>query len=203
MGAAGEFLDEASCEAMVRSLQIAERHQYPGMTAELAKALSSHEFEKYATWLVPRPYRPLAFVQVENRLSDQDYWRVLRDLWIDTEFPGRCRSLWLDFFMSRREGRSELMKPAEHTAFAALPDRVRIYRGAHPKHARGMSWTTERAMAEWFAKRFDRDDAVFTTVTPKTKIVAYFLGRGESEVVIDPRRLGYELFIPPLAMVAR
>ena len=77
---------------------------------------------------------------------------------------------------------------------------VQLYRGAIPKHARGMSWTRDLELATWFADRernaYLRPAEVFVaTVAPRrmlAEITATGFGRGgESEVIIDPRRMSY------------
>lgn len=159
-----------------------------------AKALAAGNWSGYV-FSYPRPYRRDGFSLIRDRLSDSEYWKLLREMWIDTELPNlhRQRGYWLGLFKLSRENRSELMTPNEHEALATLPDPVRIYRGAAPKYARGLSWTTDPERAKWFAERYSAwSGRVFTCVIPKTKILAYFLERDENEVVIDPSRVHYQ-----------
>ena len=143
-------------------------------------------------WLLPRPLRLHYFMEISRQMTDAEYWRLLAQIWIDTEGPSYNRSVWLHLFACRRSEKHHLMNTEEHSAFAALPELVRIYRGAPPKRKQGMSWTTSLDQARWFARRFCNGGVVFTTTVPKTKVLAQFLGREESEVVIDPRRIRIE-----------
>ncbi len=131
-----------------------------------------------------------------HRLPDREYWRLLAQVWIDTEFPSLRQATWLSLFARPRGEREHLMKPEEHAAFIALPNPVRIFRGVkNPKHERGMSWTVDKKKAHWFANRAwfgkgSKGGVVMTTVVPKGKVLAYFSERAENEIVIDPRGIG-------------
>ena len=137
------------------------------------------------------------FLSFKRRMSDADYWKVLSEIWTDTECPNVYRKYWLSLFMSPRSRRDCLMSDEEHAALAILPDPIRIYRGAEPKYRRGISWTTEANRAAWFADRNMRplgrtpneNRMVFTAVIQKRKVLAHFLDRDEAEIVIDPRRI--------------
>ena len=52
-----------------------------------------------------------------------------------------------------------------------------------------MSWTLEQKTAEWFAHRFGEDGTVYEAQIPKQYIYALFNGRGEAEVIVDPKCL--------------
>ena len=55
----------------------------------------------------------------------------------------------------------------------------------------GWSWTTEKAKAEWFARRFAALDRVkpkvITGIVAKNDVIAYFGRRKEAEVVCRPK----------------
>ena len=157
------------------------------------------ELKMYATgdwngliWLRPRPLRPQCFLDIQSELTDREYWRLLAEVWIDAEGVGYNRLAWLRLFSSSRSHKHELMTPEEHAVFDALPEQVRVYRGAPLKHARGMSWTTALEVAERFARTSSSDGMVHTTTIPKAKAIAYLDGRKESEIVLDPRRIRIE-----------
>ena len=52
-----------------------------------------------------------------------------------------------------------------------------------------LSWTLDRETAEWFAHRFGEEGTVYEAQIPKKYILAFFNGRNESEVVVDPKHL--------------
>lgn len=57
------------------------------------------------------------------------------------------------------------------------------------KNVKALSWTLDRSIAEWFATRFDEDGTVYQAQIDKSHIYAYFDGRNESEVIVDPKYL--------------
>lgn len=69
-----------------------------------------------------------------------------------------------------------------------------VYRGAHVGGERGMSWTTDRDVAAWFARRFlmlaDRfgPSYLLSAQIPATRVLGIFNGRGEREVVLNMAR---------------
>ena len=54
---------------------------------------------------------------------------------------------------------------------------------------RALSWTLDRQTAEWFAHRFGENGTVYEAQIDKKHIYAYFSGRNESEVIVDPSYL--------------
>jgi hypothetical protein len=87
---------------------------------------------------------------------------------------------------------TELLEPAERTFYMGLPDLVPVWRGCKRGRERGLSWTTDRAIAEGFAvgKRCtNRYPTLACAEIPKQHIFGVFLARQESELALDPRRL--------------
>jgi hypothetical protein len=83
------------------------------------------------------------------------------------------------------------MTDEERAIWAAQPDHLRIYRGCSLAFARGMSWTLDRDQAIWFAWRL-QGNLIITAILPKIDALA-FLGGSESEVVLDPLRIRFEV----------
>jgi hypothetical protein len=165
----------------------------PEIMSSWREPLAQRDWEGYI-WRVPRPYRLHAFLEVEQSLTDPEYWRLLGEIWTDAEMPNVNRVVWLALFTSKRTNRDHVMDAGDHAAVDRLTDPVQVYRGAHLKYARGMSWTTDPDRAAWFATRFGyaRGGKVFTTTAAKRKILGYFADRNEDEVLIDPRRIRLE-----------
>jgi hypothetical protein len=130
------------------------------------------------------------FVWIVDRIEDDaDYWRLLREVWVMTDYPHHHIRVWRALFSSERPGRKHLMDsdPEGRAAWAALPDEITAFPGFRQEGGhRGLSWTTDRARAEWFARRFSfAGTAMLATVrVPRSAIVAAFGGRKESDVVI-------------------
>ena len=69
---------------------------------------------------------------------------------------------------------------------------VTICRGVKVNNYRGLSWTVDKSVAEWFARRFRYDGDkcyVFTGRISKKDILALFNSRNEKEVVCDYRKI--------------
>ena len=69
---------------------------------------------------------------------------------------------------------------------------ITIYRGVKVNNYRGLSWTVDKNVAEWFARRFGHDGDrcyVFTGTINKKDIIALFSSRNEKEVVCDYRKI--------------
>ena len=52
--------------------------------AEVKLALKEKEWNRFV-FLHERPYRLQAFLEIQDQLTDTQYWRLLADSWIDTE----------------------------------------------------------------------------------------------------------------------
>jgi hypothetical protein len=137
------------------------------------------------------PFRLDGFLEHAGRFDDASFWKMLGFTWGTQEQVWPGRGAYLTLFRSPRPGREALMDAADHEALARLPAEFPVYRGFQGRGRRGLSWTTSRATAEWFARRFEVLDRlgepqVVSGVARKEDVLAYFGGRGESEVVIDP-----------------
>jgi hypothetical protein len=85
-----------------------------------------------------------------------------------------------------------LMDAEEQEKLEALGDTVTVYRGVHSAKSNGvkaMSWTLDQETAAWFAGRYGRQGCVYEAKIEKAHICALFLGRNESEVILNPKYL--------------
>ena len=76
--------------------------------------------------------------------------------------------------------------------FDSLPDTVTIYRGVtsyNNKKLKVLSWTVDPEVAKWFADRYQQHGQVYAATISKKHILAYFGGRHEAEVIVDPSKL--------------
>lgn len=141
-----------------------------------------------------RPYRFRALREYGNPLCN-DYWRHLRKIWTETELPHEDLDAWIEAWAFAHGRRVSVMRKAERLALAALPETVTIWRGALGRAAAisGLSWTTNRDEAIWFAHRWSFDPrkrAMLAEATvPREAIFAYLLDKSEHEVVVDPIRV--------------
>ena len=167
---------------------------YRGKREALARAEAEGKWQK-VLWLYEKPYRMSVFLHVRDRMSDRDYWQALGSLWLETENLHEDQDEWVGALSADRAGRARwLMNEDERAVLASLDDQVTAHRGfRRPGRHLAPSWTLDRARAEWFAMRpldpHGSSGYLATATVPKTSVIAYFAGRGEQEIVLDPGEL--------------
>lgn len=136
-----------------------------------------------------RPWRLEALLDVADEMTDTEYWETVADVWTDSENIWQNLDEWGELLRDRRPGHEAMMSDDDRWHFDALPDEITIWRGHRDWNQDGWSWTVDRDKAEWFARRLaDPDDEMLVTEArvDKADVIAYFEGRGESEIVVDP-----------------
>ena len=111
-----------------------------------------------------------------------------------SEFPNADRNVGTRELLALFKSVSPeyLMDQKDWQRYQSLGDPVTVYRGvasADKGNVKALSWTLDRKTAEWFAHRFGKDGTVYTAQIKKDDICAYFSGRKESEVIVNPDRL--------------
>ena len=141
-----------------------------------------------------------------NKGNRFDYlnWLHKGDLITDQECADAVYSIWTMQERFYRCGMSKeklvkMIKLAEKSPLLQsdiddLSDQniITIYRGVKVNNYRGLSWTVDKSVAEWFARRFGHDGDkcyVFTGTINKKDIIALFSSRNEKEVVCDYRKI--------------
>ena len=146
-------------------------------------ALANNKYSSYI-FLHERPYRLDAFTLIQSKLSDTQYWSLLSEIWTDTENQWQGLNKWKQLLSSNRPSRHYLMNEEEFNLLQSLPDEVTIYRGCQAGiNENGLSWTLNKKKAEFFAKRFSKEGIILERKIPKSNIIAFLNGRGESEVI--------------------
>lgn len=164
-------------------------------------ALQMRDFFGYAL-SYPAPDRFQALLSIVSRLHDDEYWPLLGKMWSVEEVIEPNKKQWLKLLQSPRPHRNTLMSEQEKAALAAMPDVIQIWRGcSHPDFARGLSWSTDKAKAEFFATyscggrmqamrgHSDPKPTVVMATCCKGDVLAYFMERGESTVVVNPANI--------------
>lgn len=146
--------------------------------------------------------RPLT--EIAQRLTDVQYWQLLRETWMSAETTHRDRETWRALFTADRSAREQnLMDDEERAALEQLPAQVRIFRGCgNDEGIYGMSWTLDREMAKEFAvyahglRRLALKEAptdIKLTIAEgwcrKEQVLAHFTARCESEIVVSPENV--------------
>lgn len=156
------------------------------------------QLRKKADWMgaismYTKQYLFQGFCKDIEHFDDATYWSLLAHVWMNMEFPWGDRKRLLTMFRSPRPQRDKLMEKSEHQALARLPEPFPVYRGFLRRRANGLSWTTDRKKAIWFARRFAKvgigNPRLLSGIAMKKDVLAYFIRREESEVVIDPEEV--------------
>lgn len=156
----------------------------------IEKALNEGNFEQYV-FLHERPYRVQTFKFIAERLTDIQYWKLLSNIWIDTESQWADLRLWKQLIGSKRPKREFLMNLEDLPIYHSLPETLTIYRGCQKgKNENGLSWTLDHAKAYWFATRYTRNSnwIVLERTIQKSEVIAVLFGRGEKEIIYLPKR---------------
>lgn len=122
------------------------------------------------------------FSEVCDKLTDYGYWFILSTLWVSyTGFSDI--NLWKRLFGSDRGKRKQcIMKPSEVKAFDQLPYKIRVYRAHRPDEDDWIAYTTDPSVTARFAKERGVDK-VSEYIVKKKDVLAYFLRRGEKEII--------------------
>ena len=141
--------------------------------------------------LVNKPYRLLWFNMIGDYLSEKDYANWLKEVWVNSENPNMDANIpiekSLQFF--RDANPDYLMNKEEKTYFDSLLDKVTVYRGvSYNRTAFGLSYTTDKAKAQWFQKRFanENDKGYLITLNVKKEdCICYLNNRDEKEIILN------------------
>lgn len=138
-------------------------------------------------YLHERPYRLNAFLMIMDRMTDPEYWDLLRHIWTDSENIWQNVRVWKRLLKSARPFSERFMDEEERAALAALPEKVTIYRGYQKKLNRnGLSFTLDRAIAVKLGRRWLKTCDVWKRVVKREQIFAYLKSRGEEEIILVP-----------------
>ena len=165
----------------------AQRRWRQSMARSIDKADSAYEIYM----MVTKPYA-LTFLKFAlPSLSKRDMSQILASAWTRSEAPHQDVNVPVNQLlrMFKQADQVSLMEKEEYAQFRGLDDIVTIYRGVTPHNAKSvkaLSWSLNQETAEWFAHRFGENGTVYQAQIDKKHIYAYFSGRNEAEVIVDP-----------------
>ena len=160
------------------------------MKAQIDEAKSAY----HIYMMTNKPYSMTFLKFAKPHLSQKDFSEILADAWIRSENPNLDKNFKQKELLQMFKDAAPhiLMDKDEQKQLAELDDTVTVYRGVttyNAKNIKALSWTLEQKIAEWFANRFGEDGTVYEAQIPKQHIYALLNGRGESEVIVDPKYL--------------
>ena len=117
---------------------------------------------------------------------------ALRELWLEGGVFSEEPKQVTDLFREALKAPGVLMTPDEAAALVELPEYVPIFRGQlhgdFPDQPSGMSWTLSEEVADWYAAPIPgqtKRGHVLSALVPCCVVMALFLARGETEVIVD------------------
>lgn len=161
------------------------------------KALWFNLFKKATSiqqlyYYVRNPYK-LAFLHFSlPYIGKETFSTLLANAWVMQENPSMDTNVKPKEIIKwfRACSPENLMDENELKVYENLKDHFIIYRGVTGAiNPYGLSWTTNKQKAIWFAQRYDgfspQKGYVQSAIISKKDVLAYFNSRNESELVVD------------------
>lgn len=159
-----------------------EDRNWQGAMCLYQRAWRLDRFEHLAT---RSKYAPL--------MTDEEYWATLGFVLIDQEDSYRQRATLSRLLIKTKrskESRHLLMTAEDRQMLSEMPETLSIYRGCQSFNRQGWSWTLDKDKAEWFSnRRYKGRPIVLAGEVSKQDVLAYFSGRGESEILVQPTNI--------------
>lgn len=165
----------------------------------LEKYAASRDFSQFIH-AHERPYRCEAVQTIIDNFEPNgcEVWTCARTAWTDSENIFQNEYEWRSIFEDwYDEGREFFMTTEDHEEWAMISDDepVIVYRGfCVDGRDQGMSWTTDKIRAKFFARRFAEAGVrgkarLAIGQVMKCDCIGYLNSRNESEVVVFPENI--------------
>ena len=158
------------------------------------KAINDADSVYQIYFLLNKPWAMYFIRLVEPFLSVEDFTNLLKDAFTEMEQPNMDPNVSVTQLKNyfKKCDKNALMEEEELEVYNSLPDIVTVYRGVtsyNNKKIKVLSWTIDPDVAKWFANRYEEHGQVYVATISKKHILAYFGGRSEHEVIVDPSKL--------------
>lgn len=175
----------------------------------VADARTKEDWRKYI-FLRERPYRAIVLhdLLLSKMVSGEQYWKLVGDVWSDSENCWQYQEEWHEMLTADQAGREFMSSEDVRCVFTLPPEKgglapeTRIYRGFCNEDALdGYSWTLDKARAKWFANRAvwrtggRAIPMVASAMVKREHVIAYITGRDEQEIVLLPEHAQVEAVI--------
>ena len=131
-----------------------------------------------------------ALLEILPRDKPDIAWPVFLNVWSSCDATWSENESVLQMLTDIGGSASDYYDDESRSFFDALPDSVIVYRGCSRERVNGLSWTTDKAISEGFARGHRGikvpNAVVATGIIPKDKILAVFVDRKESEILANP-----------------
>jgi hypothetical protein len=150
------------------------------------KAKQYYQEKKFSSYIFihERPYRLNALLDCVMFLEGKEYWELLSDVWVDSENIWQNIKIWKKLLKQNKETKHFFMSDDDKAEFDKLPEAFTVYRGyIEGKNKSGLSYTTDKKRAMWFANRFGKNGKVAELTVSKKDVLAYTNRRDEKEII--------------------
>jgi len=159
----------------------------------ISEAVATGDWHR-AIMLHERPWRAHAVSQHASAMDDASYWKIVAWAYTDSENVNENFTLWGDLLSAERPARNLMMTSAERQVLARQPKQITVFRGDVRKEPTDYSWTIDRDVALWFAKRTARLEKrsrslVLEGLVAKQHVIAYKASRNEAELIVAPHHV--------------
>lgn len=150
------------------------------------------------TMIIRKAYQLTFLKYIEPYLTITSFSQTLAQAYMRSENPNRDINVSIDDLKKWfcKADKTVLMSKNEYKKYCELPDILTVYRGIHKDGIKnGLSWTTSREQAIWFANRFSERTEyalILTAEINKCEVYACFDGRNEQEVICQPKNYTIE-----------
>lgn len=145
-------------------------------------ALKNQDYFRYIdSHELPYKLNPLIEIFNNANIDDKIKAELLTYTWVLVENSSVNMKYWIKLFKYFAEKKELLMTEQELEFFNNLPEEITIYRGADS--IEGISWTLCKEKAEWFAKRYNKNNKVFEKTVKKNDCLCYLNDRKEEEII--------------------
>lgn len=141
-------------------------------------------------FIITKPYRLLFLKMILPFISDLDLGECLSCAWVSVENISKdCNVNGSELVtMFKRADKTTLMTDEERKCLDNLDEEVTVWRGVtdyNKGRRKALSWTLDYQKAQWFALRYTKAGTVREVTVPRKRVLAYFSGRGEREIILN------------------
>jgi hypothetical protein len=163
----------------------------------MEKLIAAKDYESLFSRMDKKILIP-TFVKMYKEIPDNKKYDVFTDLYVRSEYGFQTFPIDIikDCFSKRKFSNEHLDRMKELKKDMKLNDdgTLTIYRGENIESAKSddaFSWTLTKKTAKFFADRFNKGTGKINTknIDPET-IIDYLPNRGESEVILFPKKFG-------------
>ena len=155
----GTYIRHPFCNEMILDIdRCGSIHQHIDFLVGRSDAcFENQDWEGYLQ-CVAAPHQPVYFEKDQDQFGDEQYWRLLREVYDNQKFTYYQQNRFNRLLRSTRPGRENLMSPEERALLARLPDELTVYRGFSDDgcrtYAKGIAWTLDERQAVSYAMQF-------------------------------------------------